>query len=286
MTGKEILQEEFDRAGMRGYKAEEVDAFLQKVAEYVDQLNAEKDDLTYKLQVLADKIEEYKADEENIREALLGAQKLGSSMLNEAKAKAEALTSEAKESAESLLSQAKLKVDSLTKESLQKANAELTSIKRNCELEQRRLDHLRKEVGAFKTTVLQQYKAQLTLLSNLPSFEEGDSAPAEDSVAKGAEAEAIEAETETVIESENSAPRSETINTPLSAADTGLQQEEREQTKEFDRSAEAAVSVEEKEDSAQAEEQSSFFTPGRPARPNYVEKFGELKFGDFGDKEK
>ena len=33
MTGKEILEEEFEKAGMRGgYNAQQVDAFLQRVA--------------------------------------------------------------------------------------------------------------------------------------------------------------------------------------------------------------------------------------------------------------
>ena len=70
MTGKDIQNAAFEKAGMRGYRADQVDAYLHTVAEYVDEQNEKIEDLTYKLKVLADKVEEYRTDEENIREAL------------------------------------------------------------------------------------------------------------------------------------------------------------------------------------------------------------------------
>lgn len=68
MTGKDIQNAAFEKAGMRGYRADQVDAYLHTVAEYVDEQNEKIEDLTYKLKVLADKVEEYRTDEENIRE--------------------------------------------------------------------------------------------------------------------------------------------------------------------------------------------------------------------------
>lgn len=171
MTGKEILEEEFEKAGMRGYRAEQVDTFLQSVAKYVDDQNDRNDDLTYKLKILADKIEEYKKDEGDIRDALLGAQKLGTSILNEAKAKAEAMEKEAKTSSDELLSQAKLKVESLTKDSLKKATMDINMIKREIDGEQRKLEAMKQEVSNFRSSILKQYKSHLDLLSNLPTVE-------------------------------------------------------------------------------------------------------------------
>lgn len=169
MTGKDILNEEFERSGMRGYRAEQVDLFLNTVATYVDEINSKNEDLAYKLKILADKIEEYKKDESSIRDALLGAQKLATSVVEEANAKAEALTREAKTAAEDMLAQAKSKIEALTKDSLQKANAEINAAKRECDREQRLLDNMKHEVSVFKSSILKQYKNHLDLLSNLPS---------------------------------------------------------------------------------------------------------------------
>ena len=290
MTGKEILEEEFEKAGMRGYRADQVDEFLRKVAEYVDGMNQEKEDLTYKMQILADKIEEYKADEENIREALLGAQKLGASMLNEAKAKAEALTRESKSASEEMLAQARAKVDSLTKDSLQKANAELGSIKRECDMEQRHLESIKKEVSAFKASILKQYKAQLTLLSNLPSVEERAevepvvSEPAPEPVYSFREEEksTVSADYD-VPASEDDVPVAQTIKSGIISIDDEIEKEEREQTKEF---SSERRSDEQPEDEAAKEETALPGAGRRNQRPNYIEKFGELKFGGFGENDK
>lgn len=308
MTGKEILEEEFEKAGMRGYKADQVDEFLRKIAEYVDEINKEKEDLTYKIQILADKIEEYKADEENIREALLGAQKLGASMLNEAKAKAEAMTRESKSASEEMLAQARAKVDSLTKDSLQKANSELSSIKRECDMEQRHLESIKKEVSSFKATILKQYKAQLTLLSNLPSAEERSvaveridnrvetitepvySEPAHDEeivspvIEEEKPAPSIRMEIQSIEEVEEApVPQVQTIKSGIVSIDDEIEKEEREQTKEF--GSERKSMEKENEKNAEKEESASSFGR-RNQRPNYIEKFGELKFGGFGENDK
>lgn len=315
MTGKEILEEEFERAGMRGYRADQVDVFLQKVAAYVDEQEQEKNDLMYKMQILADKIAEYKADEENIREALLGAQKLGSSIVNEAKTKAETITQEAKASSDEMLAQAKAKVDSMMKESLQKVNLDLSSIRRECEMEQRRFELLKQEVSNFRASLLKQYKTHLDLLSNLPSVEKKDT----ESAAKKPEAVSAETEvaeemqpplfTEEVEETteteesfadeeavEDEAPteepailftKTQTIKSEIfsDTAEQEIAQEEQEHTKEFhsDRTHIEA---------GKTNEEDPFFKPKygtnhrAGGRPSYIEKFGELKFGGFGENDK
>lgn len=62
---------------MFGYKTEEVEDYLREVAQYVDSVNKEKAVLEKKIQILADRINEYRKDEESMKEALLGAQRLG-----------------------------------------------------------------------------------------------------------------------------------------------------------------------------------------------------------------
>lgn len=314
MTGKEIMAEEFERAGMRGYRADQVDAFLQKVADYVDEQDVKINDLTYKIQILADKIEEYKADEENIRDALLNAQKLGSSILNEAKAKAESLTRDAQAKAESmvneaqstsdeLMEQAKTKVEALTKDSLQKANAELAAVKRERDAEQRHLEAMKQEVSKFRASILKQYKAHLDLLSSLPTVEESKTAeekeaeepeviqapeeviePAAEEPAEEKIEEIPAEETAAAVEEGDSASEAEpekieTITSELSGVEQELENEEKAQTKEF-------VGESKSEEKSRESERHEYAFNRRSTRNSYVEKFGELRFGGFNDKDK
>ena len=73
---------------MGKYKAAEVDEFIDRCAETISALTAAKIELEKKLEVLADKLVEYRNDEDNIRTALLSAQKLGDTVVREARHKA------------------------------------------------------------------------------------------------------------------------------------------------------------------------------------------------------
>ena len=301
MTGKEILEEEFERAGMRGYRADQVDAFLQKVAAYVDEQEAVRNDLTYKMQILAGKIEEYKKDEENIREALLGAQKLGNSILSDARAKADTMTREAKAASDEMLAQAKAKVDAMTKDSLQKVNLDLSALKRECDVEQRRYEMLKQEVSSFRASILKQYKAHLDLLSNLPTQdnklstpppresavkEEPVSSASEVPESPAGEAAAVEAAAVDIELSAPAAAQPDPVQPKEDRADAAavpedvasrreMKQEEQAQTKEF--------SPEHKDKTGNTERAEN--TVRKNTRPNFIEKFGELKFGGFGENE-
>lgn len=260
MTGKEILAAQFEKAGMRGYRADQVDAYLERIAEYVDEQNSKIDDLTYKIQVLAKKIEEYKADEENIREALLGAQKLGSNMLNDAKAKAEAITSEAQTAADEMIAQARIKVETITKESLQRATTDLNMLKREYDAEQRSLDLLKNEVSKFKSNIIKQYRSHLAMVMSLPSTD--TEVREEVPVSENAEAEQ---ETAPVMQ--------ETVQEEAVLETAETVQEEAAPAAEAVEEAPAAEEVQPSEPAAEE----------KTGRPNYIEKFGELHFGGFND---
>lgn len=299
MTGREIMQEEFEKSGMRGYRADQVDAFLQKIADYVDGQAKEIADLTYKIQILAEKIEEYKSEEGNIRDALLSAQKLGASIVNEAKTKAETMTTEAKTTYDNMMSQAKAKVDSLTKEQLDKANADLIDIKRQTEKEQRRLELTKREVANFKASIIKQYKNHLDLLNNLPSLEE-EKKPAPNPVPQvtvkevvsdvnenkilatetEAEKEIKEAEKEVTQVLENKEVVNEETEAVSKHDDVTMEiiKDEFEQTKEFEDTKPLTKLYDQDNDAP--------FKPQKPQRQNFAERFGELQFGGFSNKDK
>lgn len=293
MTGKDIQNAAFEKAGMRGYRADQVDAYLHTVAEYVDEQNEKIEDLTYKLKVLADKVEEYRTDEENIREALLGAQKLGSSIVNEAKAKAKAITEESQAAADEMMAQAKAKVEAITKESLQRATADLNALKRECDAEQRSYDLLKKEISKFKANIMQQYRSHIAMVMALPSVEEPKAEAEEQTVESKPEKEPEVSEEATPTVEAETVPQEEPVLDPLQTTleEAAAAGEEPVKEEAFDvNTAEESYdamhgdlseTIEFKRVTTQEEPREE-----KTGRPNYMEKFGELRFGGFNDTNK
>ena len=147
MTPDSIANKRFDKA-MGGYRQDEVDAFLEQIANELRALQAEKDDLERKVEVLANKIEEYREDEDSLRSALIGAQKLGDSVIRESKSKAETILLDAKVEAAKIVETAQ----------------------RNVEIEQTALVTMKKEVTKFKNRMLTMYRQHLDLIATLPEY--------------------------------------------------------------------------------------------------------------------
>lgn len=102
MNSKELLTKKFDKS-FNGYKIDEVDEFIADVAKQMSKLEKDNKELEKKLEVLADKIREYRDDEEAIKEALLGAQKERTRMISEAKEQAVKAIEQANEEAARIL---------------------------------------------------------------------------------------------------------------------------------------------------------------------------------------
>ncbi|WP_418973207.1 DivIVA domain-containing protein, partial [Allofournierella sp.] len=145
ISPQEIRTVTFDKA-VRGYRTEDVDAFLQQVAEQMEQLTAEKEDKEQKLYILAQKIEEYRKDEDNLKTALLNAQRMGENVIKEAKQKAE-----------SILREAGIKAEDITRAATEQVQEE-----------QLQLESIKAEVAQFKNNVLSLYKQHIESLSTLP----------------------------------------------------------------------------------------------------------------------
>ena len=80
LTIDEIKNISFRKATLSGgYRAEDVDAFIEDVIASFEQLKKEKTNLVHKIDRLATRLEEYRADEETVRNALLTSQKMPAS---------------------------------------------------------------------------------------------------------------------------------------------------------------------------------------------------------------
>lgn len=153
MTPTEIQNKQFDKA-MSGYRADDVTAYLSEVAAYAQKLLAEKAELEQKMMVLAEKLEEYREDEDSLRAALIGAQKLGDSVVRESKKKAEQILAEAN----------------------MKAELMVTDIKKNIERENDILNKMQAEVARFKGQILGMYRQHIEMFNAIP-YDEKDYPP-------------------------------------------------------------------------------------------------------------
>ncbi|MBE6760270.1 MAG: DivIVA domain-containing protein [Ruminococcaceae bacterium] len=149
LTLNEIRNVNFRKANFGGYRAEDVEAFIDEVQLSYDTLLRENAELVKKLEVLAAKLEEYQSEEDSIRNALMNAQKVGDASLRDAKHKAEIILKDATIKAEKIVSNAQ------------------TEIHRERDI----VERMQRDIAEFKTKLLRAYKDHLTLINNLPTDE-------------------------------------------------------------------------------------------------------------------
>lgn len=191
ITAKDIRKKKFEKIKF-GYNPEEVDAFLSEVESDLRLMEQELADANNKVQLLADKVREYKADEEDLKNALIGAQRQAREVLAEANAKAASIEEEAKAQAASLHAAAMAEQEEQlrrTAEQLEQENQALVTAQR--------------QVANFKKTLFELYKEHLEQISKLPdTVDEIDEAEepeeeiieADDEIATEVEAEIVEGE--------------------------------------------------------------------------------------------
>lgn len=100
----------FRKANLSGYRAEDVDSFIDEVVATLEQNKRDKVDLVKKLDILAKRIEEYRKDEESVRGALINAERLKEDAQKESKQKAEKIIADAQAQAKQIIYDAKASV--------------------------------------------------------------------------------------------------------------------------------------------------------------------------------
>ena len=146
LTIDEIREVSFRRAGKNGYNAADVDEFIDDVTDTVEQLIAEKNDCMRKMDILASKIEQYREDEETVRNALLTSQKLSDTKIREAQDKA----------------------DYLIKSAERKSRAILTEAEMATEREKDKFEALHAETAKLRSEIIALYKKHLAMVEEMP----------------------------------------------------------------------------------------------------------------------
>ncbi|NLP26651.1 MAG: DivIVA domain-containing protein [Clostridiales bacterium] len=160
ISAKDISNRRFEKAAF-GYKQEEVDEFLKELVTELTMMQKERNDIESKLQILADKVREYRQDEDALKDALLGAQKQGHRVI-----------AEAQEKAESILNDAEAKSANMIEEAEQKYENAVERNQAAIEKEREVLLKTQREVTEFKKTLFDMYKIHLEMISALPEIDE------------------------------------------------------------------------------------------------------------------
>lgn len=157
----DIKHKRFQKASLRGgYMREEVDDFLdevessydaliQKTAEQHDGLerkDAQVRQLNEKIKELESGIDKYRKEEDEIKEALVSAQKMRDASVREARHQAEAILNDAHLKAKDIVSGAEKEIDG----------------------QQEKLLEMKQAVSDFRSNLLNLYKQHITLINNLP----------------------------------------------------------------------------------------------------------------------
>ena len=201
LTPQEIREVGFAKF-LGGYKTKDVDDFADNMITEYEKLYAENKKLVQSLQVLADRVEEYRKEEDKIKTTLLQAQKMSESLVREAKHKAELDIKAAEIKGEKIMEEATVKADRI-----------IRTAEQNVKKEEEGFLALQKEVSSFKERLLTIYKEHITLITALPDEEE----TAEESVSEEEAAQPSEEVPE--AEEENVAPEAPVEEAPATLAE-------------------------------------------------------------------
>ena len=145
LTPQDIKGKTFDKATFGGYDMGMVDDFLERLAEDYAGLYKENAVLKGKLKVLVEKVEEYRSTEDSMRMALVTAQKMGSEIVDQARAKGDAMLAEVNEV----------------------AKRRSVELKKKLEEEEARLVAAEQKTSAFSQKVLQLIEEESTFIRRL-----------------------------------------------------------------------------------------------------------------------
>ena len=207
LTPSKIKNHHFEAAGKNAYRAQSVDDFFEIVADSYEQMFKENGELVKKIGLLAERVEEYRNDEDNIRAALLTAQRMADKIMKEtneksekqlaeaaenaaakeaaAEAKAKRLIEQTQHDADMLIAETKQKAERMIEEATAEAKEQAVVARDRMIKTQAALDLVEKEADKFKRELLTLYTEHIELINKIPEVEEepeeepADNAPEE-----------------------------------------------------------------------------------------------------------
>ncbi len=180
LTIKEINEISFGKAGFSGYKPEDVDKFIDEVAESFKELENQRDEaqrrlqevssqnaalsaknaeIQKKLSILAKEIDTYRENEDSIKEVLISAQRLARDSVKEAQDKAAQILKEAQDEAQKIVENAK-----------EDNHKTIEAYAAQTEEKREELEEMKRQVSAFRASLMEMYKKHLECIDHIPNF--------------------------------------------------------------------------------------------------------------------
>ena len=190
LTPAKIKNHHFEAAGRNAYRTDSVDSFFEEVAASYEQMFRENGEMYKKISLLAERLEEYRNDEDNIRNALLTAQRMSEQIQREAREKADTMVAEAQAravaenarvdaetndmlakatyQAQVIVEEAKKQAEKIIYDATHESKEAAISARDWMIKEEAALEMMRIEVTKFKKQILDSYAQQLELIEKLP----------------------------------------------------------------------------------------------------------------------
>lgn len=192
-TANEIRETGFQKAGIGGYKAADVDEFRFAVADDFELLENSNRELVEKIKVLAAHVEKLQENEESVKTCMLNAQITADRVLRESDKKSKELLLDAEEKAAALVAEAQKKADYIYEETKKKSEEYLTAAKekgdsiiaeaeneaitlrnetdKKINVQKQVYERLKKEILSFRDTSIEKCMKQLEILKNISNSE-------------------------------------------------------------------------------------------------------------------
>lgn len=253
LTPSKIKNHHFEAVGKNAYRAQSVDDFFEIVADSYEQMFKENGELVKKLGLLAERVEEYRNDEDNIRAALLTAQRMADQIMRETNekaeaqlaeiastvkkkeesstAKAKAIVEQAENKANLLIADTEKKAQHMIEEASAEAKEQAVIARDRMIKTQAALDLVEKEADKFKAELLSLYTQHIELINKIPEVDKEVVSQVEEAKEEVAEVEqAVEETVEEPVELEEQ-PAAEEIVEEEADADA-FELAEQEETQE------------------------------------------------------
>lgn len=173
------------RTGVRGYRVEQVDELLDRVADRIETLERALADARQRLQAAERRAEESSATEATLKRTLVTAQRAAEDTVAEARTEAASIRSDAQEQADELLGSARTEAEELrtrAAEELRESQDRSTDLLRDAqehaartrEDAERDVVLLRDAAERFRNQMREHLDAHLSLLDRAPAVDELD----------------------------------------------------------------------------------------------------------------
>ena len=168
ITPVEVLGKELKRGF--GYKAVEVDEFLEDLAKDYEKIYKENNELREKVSALTENLDHYRTIEESLKRALVLAEETSKETIENATQKAQTMEAEASRNAKELVAQAQAEADKIVTSAKDDFREEKEKHEEMISNYQKLLHKLESDYQSYKARMKQFINGQLDILNN-PIYE-------------------------------------------------------------------------------------------------------------------